>query len=246
MPPSGNVAAKLPTVDPVPTDNDIVNLSAQGLQAKGNDLAKSTTESAQSFMTAIAKRLFGEDTGISKVAYNMTSFASSSSTSSSRTESSGPEGATLTSSFNMSQSASFTGTGQITTDDGRVFDFELSVKYEASVETTTTEPLSNGPKAMAAPDELVLTGKPLPAIKFPGSLDDLFKMLSRELRTEVSGANGEGGGDLTLRLMRLVDRAALLAPRVRPDDPEATPTERAKALASSYVNAPDLNSLPGA
>jgi hypothetical protein len=243
-PASGKLAARLPTVDPTSFLDDVVSLSSQALQARGGELATSTSDIAQNFMTTFAKRLFGDETGIAKVAYNMTSFKASSSYSASSTEASGPDGTVRSTTFDMSQSASFTGTGQITTDDGRIFDFELSVKYEARVEASSTEAVSKQP-TIEAPDVLVLTGKPLPAIKFPGSLDDLFKLLSRELRTEVSDG-ADRSGDLTLRLMRLVDRAALLAPRVRPDDPEATPTERAKALASSYVNAPDLDSLPGA
>jgi len=251
-PPSGNVAAKLPTVDPASVQNDIVSLSSQGLQARGAELAASTSDSAQSFMTAFAKRLFGDQAGTAKVAYNMTSFKASSSYAESSIDTEGPEGASHNTTFEYNESASFTGTGQITTGDGRVFDFELSVKYEAKVEAASSSTSTEQPakRRIEAPDVLVLTGKPLPAIKFPGSLDDLFKLLSRELRTEVSGAPGQNGesngGDLTLRLMRLVDSAALLAPRVRPDDPTITPAEQAKAVAASYGSAPAIDNSPAA
>jgi hypothetical protein len=239
-PASGKLAARLPVVDPAAFLDDVVSLSSQALQTRAGELATATSDIAQNFMTTFARRLFGDETGISKVAYNMTSFKSSSSYSASSSETSGAEGTVRSTSFNLSESASFTGTGQIVTDDGRVFDFELSVKYEARVEASSTESTHRQP-AIEAPDVLVLTGKPLPAIKFPGSLDDLFKLLSRELRTEVSDGESHGG-DLTLRLMRLVDRAALLAPRVRPDDPDATPTERAKAVANSYGSGAALGS----
>ena len=272
-PPSGNLAARLPTVDPVPLDNDIVSLSSQALEARGAELAATTSDIAQNFMTAFAKRLFGDQAGTAKVAYNMTAFKSSSSVSASSSDINGAEGvthnnafdlsesasftgtgqistdasgSTHNSTFSLNQSASFTGTGQITTDDGRVFDFELSVKYEAKVTASSTEQTGSRRPAIASPDVLVLTGKPLPAIKFPGSLDDLFKLLSRELRTEVSGGPGQNGGDLTLRLMRLVDRAALLAPRVRPDDPNITPAEQAKAVANSYGSAPAIDNSAAA
>ena len=245
-PPSGNVAARLPTVDPVPLDNDIVSLSSQALEARGAELAATTSDIAQNFMTAFAKRLFGDQAGTAKVAYNMTAFKSSSSVSASSSGTSGAEGVTHNNSFDLSESASFTGTGQISTDDGRVFDFELSVKYEARVTASSTEQTGKPRPAIESPDVLVLTGKPLPAIKFPGSLDDLFKLLSRELRTEVSGGPGQNGGDLTLRLMRLVDRAALLAPRVRPDDPNITPAEQAKAVANSYGSAPVIDNSAAA
>jgi hypothetical protein len=253
-PPSGNVAARLPTVDPASVQNDVVSLSSKALQARG-DLATSTSDSAQSFMAAFAKRLFGDEAGTAKVAYNMTSFKSSSSYAASSIDTEGPEGASHSTTFALNESASFTGTGQITTGDGRVFDFELSVKYEATleasnVEQSSIEQQSSRPAPIQAPDILVLTGKPLPAIKFPGSLDDLFKLLSRELRTEVTGAPGQNGesnsGNLTLRLMRLVDRAALLAPRARPDDPTISPAEQAKAVAASYGSAPAIDNSPAA
>ncbi|MES2014863.1 MAG: hypothetical protein V4484_00080 [Pseudomonadota bacterium] len=247
-PPSGNVAARLPTVDPVPLQNDIVNLSSKALQSRVIGLASSTSEAAQHFMTAIAQRLFGDQADTAQVSYNMTAFTASASYASSSSDTSSAEGTTHNDTFNLSESASFTGTGQISTDDGRVFDFELSVKYEARVEATSTEQTSK--PEIVSPDVLVLTGKPLPAIKFPGSLDDLFKLLSRELRTDVSGTQGPNsdpvGGNLTLRLMRLVDRAALLAPRVRPDDPNITPAEQAKAVANSYGSAPAIDNLSAA
>jgi len=239
-PASGKLAARLPVVDPATFQDDVVSLSSQALQTRAGELATATGDIAQNFMTTFARRLFGDETGIAKVAYNMTSFKSSSSYSATASEASGADGTVRSTSFNLSESASFTGTGQLVTDDGRVFDFELSVKYEARVEASSTESTHRQP-AIEAPDVLVLTGKPLPAIKFPGSLDDLFKLLSRELRTEVSDGESKGG-DLTLRLMRLVDRAALLAPRVRADDPDATPTERAKAVANSYGNGAALGS----
>ena len=248
-PASGKLAAPLPKVEPPAFKDDIVSLSSQSLELRGTQLATSTSDTAENFMNTFAKRLFGDDTGIAKVAYNMTSFKSSSSFSVASMEARGAESAVRATAFDMSKSASFTGTGQLVTDDGRTFDFELSVKYVAKVESGSAE-LLNKRQTLESPDVLVLTGTPLPAIEFPGSLDDLFKLLSRELRTSVSSDNPKSGaeerGELTLRLMRLVDRAALLAPRVRPDDPDATPLERNKALASSYTSAPEPGKLSAA
>lgn len=248
-PASGKLAAPIPKVEPAAFKDDIVSLSSQGLELRGIQLAASTGDIAQNFMNTFAKRLFGDDAGIAKVAYNMTSFKSSSSFSSASLEAGGAEGSVRATAFDMRQSASFTGVGQLVTDDGRTFDFELSVKYEAKVQSTSAE-LMNKRQTLESPDVLVLTGKPLPAIEFPGSLDDLFKLLSRELRTSVSSEGEKSGpeerGELTLRLMRLVDRAALLAPRARADDPEATPLERNKALVSSYASAPEPGRLSAA
>ena len=230
---TGKVAAKLPTVEPVGANEDVVSISRQGLQGPTGP-ARSTSENAQSFMNTFARRLFGDEASTASVAYNLASFGNA--ISDAAPASAG--GVVRSTAFALDQRASFTGTGQIDTDDGRSFNFELKVKYEPSVDVASTAKRSE--TVLETPDVLVLTGKPLPEIQFPGSLDDLFKLLSRELRTEVSAAGADASGELTLRLMRLVDRAALLAPRPRPDDPEATPADRAKAVANTYGSAPAL------
>ena len=228
---SGKVAARLPTVDPVALQDDMVSISRQG-QLPPTGAAQSTSESAQSLMNIFARRLFGDDANTASVAYNLASYSSAIS------EAARLEGGVQASTFPLDQRASFTGTGQIDTEDGRSFNFELKVKYEPKSAGAEPGMLGERP-VLETPDVLVLTGKPLPEIKFPGSLDDLFKLLSRELRTQVSSGAGEASsGDLTLRLMRLVDRAALLAPRPRPDEPEAAPADRARAVANTYGIAP--------
>jgi len=225
---TGKVAARLPTVDPVTLQDDVVSLSVLGLQAPAARTA-SVSDLAQGFVSAIAQNLFGSDAKTSSVSYNLSSLRSAGATPPAATEAAAERPET----FALNQSINFTGTGQIVTDDGQTFDFEVAVKYEASVQEGGA-PLPE-PVTIEPPDMLVLTGKPLPAIKFPGSLNDLFKLLSRELRTDVSDL--AASGNVTLRLQRLVDRAALLAPRARADDPEATPVERAKAAASAYAKA---------
>ncbi len=241
-PASGNLAAPLPTVDPVALQEDIVSLSRQGLQARGiNGSGVSGSDNAQSLLSIFAKRLFGDEVKTASVSYNLTSFESSSSFASASVLANGPDGQEAAAAYNFSQSFSFTGVGELSTEDGRSFEFEIKVKYEASAQAQQASVARNEPPVIETPDVLVLTGKPLPAIKFPGSLDDLFKLLSRELRTDVAG--GGENGNMTLRLMRLVDRAALLAPRARPDDPEITPAERSKAIAASYGSAPSLRDL---
>ena len=240
---SGKIPATLPTVDPVGLQDATVSISYQGLQSGGAGLARSTSESAQSFMNTFARQLFGDEASTASVAYNLKAgFVAGSGTA-------GPAAAQLPAldgALDLSRAASFTGVGQISTDDGRSFDFELKVKYTPKNESAELKLRSERP-AIEMPDVLVLTGKPLPEIRFPGSLDDLYKLLSRELRTEVSTGPGSNtavrSGDLTLRLQRLVDRAALLAPRARPDDPEISPTDRARALAQTYGATAPSNTL---
>lgn len=222
---SGVVPAQLPTVDPVKSRDDIVSLSKQGIQARGNDLTVSTSDSAQSFVSKIAKNMFGELSQTGAVAYNLGSLKSGVGAPTAA------DGSVRSVALDLREDASFIGTGQIATNDGRTFDFEVAVKYKAN----TAEPTLAAKQRIEMPDVLMLTGKPLPAIEYPGSLNDLFKLLSRELRTDVAG--GENSGNMTLRLQRLVDSAALLAPRARPDDPGVTAAERAKAVASTYGGA---------
>ncbi len=142
--------------------------------------------------------------------------------------------------MSLRESASFTGTGEIVTADGQRFAFTLEVAYQASLDAEVSQSPGQAPARLNAPDVLKLTGTPLPAIEFPGSLNDLFKLLGRELRVPLGGKDGNAdqGGNLTMRLLRLVDQAALLAPRPKADEPAPAPLDRSKLLASSYGSAP--------
>lgn len=237
---SGNTAARLPTVDPVALQDDVVSISRQGLQARAGNPGSATVDLAQKLMTSFARRLFGDAAKGASIDFDAVSMGTETSFSASASTA----GTARTAAFSYNESTQFIGTGQIETDDGQSFDFEIEIRYEASVQASASEsgaaPKSGG---VPAPDVLALTGKPLPAIKFPGSLNDLFKLLGRELRGGVSGNQGGENGNLTLRLLRLVDKAALLAPRAAPDDPQATPAERAKSAARAYASAPALGEL---
>lgn len=119
-------------------------------------------------------------------------------------------------------SARLSGSAPIATNDGQRFELEIEVDYRSRA-------------LLAAPDTATLTGQALPAIKFPGSLNDLFKLLGRQLASD-----GGPEGDLTLRLTRLVDRAALLAPRQQDD---TVTLGRSRLAASAYASAPRLTDL---
>lgn len=225
VPASGKLAPQLPVVEPVPMLDDVVSLSSQGIQARGIEPPVSTSDSAQNLIGSIARNMFGGGTSTAAVSYNVSSYQQ-------RTAEAGAAGVERTprtETLDLGQDASFYGVGEIVTRDGERFDFKASVKYEANQESG--EPRTRT-TAIELPDVLVLTGKPLPAIEFPGGLQDLFKLLSRELRTSVT--DGDASGSLTLRLIRLVDHAALLAPRARPDAPDVNRAERAKAVANAY------------
>jgi hypothetical protein len=245
----GNGPGRLPVVEPVSQLADTVSLSKQGLETRAAELGEDTLRLAQKFLENFAKKLFGGGNAGSDINFDSLSLHAEASVEAGSTQASGPDGATTSSYFNASESASFIGKGKITTADGQSFDFEIAINYEASVEASSTETRSR-PASIAAPDLLALTGRALPAIEFPGSLADLFKLLGRELQLPVpNNPNRPQDGDqgnLSLRLLRLVNSAALLAPRAQPDDPKAGAVDRSKALASSYGAKPASSEIAAA
>jgi hypothetical protein len=260
---SGKVPARLPVVDPVSpsastssssassSSSSSITLSQQALNSRFGQLGDKTVEAAQRFVGNIAESLFGDAAKGATFHLDTMSVAvdTSSSTSSESAADAGAgagagaDSAALQIALQMNTSASFIGRGTIATSDGQSFDFEIEVKYTATLQasagnnSTADNTKSNTTSSAAAqqpstaPDMLTLTGKQLPAIEFPGSLADLFKVLGRQLN--VSANSGQGnGGDISLRLLRLVNSAALLAPRPRADSVDTTPAERNRALAS--------------
>jgi hypothetical protein len=235
---SGAIPAQLRVVEPVAPTADTVSLSKQSLAPRA-DLGKGTLDLAQQFISNFARKLFGDAAKGADVSFESATLSTSASFAAGASETSGADGTVRSATLNASESASFIGKGTITTSDGQSFDFEIEVRYEANVQAQATQTVER--PTLSAPDALALTGKQLPAIEFPGSLDDLFKLLGRDLQLSVP--NGQGNddgqnGNLSLRLLRLVNSAALLAPRAQPDDVRAPAAERNRALARSYVDKP--------
>lgn len=210
----------------VDADDDGVSLSRQSLTRAG-ELASSTVDVAQKFVDTLVQRLFGDAGRAATVSVAAVSAQA-------QTAFTGEAGPATGTALSLRASASFTGSGEIATADGQRFAFTLELAYQASVQAALAP--SPAPARLLAPDVLTLTGTPLPAIEFPGSLNDLFKLLGRELRAPLGGK--DGGGDLTMRLLRLVDQAALLAPRPKAEQAPAPLMDRSKQLASSYGSAP--------
>lgn len=237
---SGVVAAPLRVVEPVAPAADTVSLSRQSLAQRAGQLGSDTLDLAQQFLGNFARKLFGDAAAGAELQFESASLSATESASASSTSTSGAEGTTRSATLSLTENADFIGKGTITTSDGQSFDFEIEVHYQARVTVQATQTIAAG---VSAPDTLALTGKVLPAIKFPGSLDDLFKLLGRELQLSVpNGQDEEGGhGELSLRLLRLVNSAALLAPRAQADDVHASVAERNRALAQSYAANPARN-----
>jgi hypothetical protein len=240
-PASGNVAAQLPVVEPAAAASDNVSLSNQALAARAASLGASTVDYAQQFIDKFAATLFGDQAKGATLSFDTASVSAEAGFSASATGG--------TASLSLSESAHFSGTGQIVTADGQTYQFTIDVQYDANLQASSSQPsqpaaqadsppasqpTSQSAPSIAPPDLATLTGKALPAIEFPGSLDDLFQLLGRELRQQIPNQNG-ADGNLTLRLQRLVNSAALLAPRAQSGDPKAAASEASKALAKSYA-----------
>jgi hypothetical protein len=234
---SGKVPAKLPVVDPVAPSSDRVVLSQQALNSRVAQLGDKTVDVAEKLIDSFAQSLFGDAAQGATFKFDAISLSANTSVAALVQHSSDSAGTLDAAALQLNESSHFIGRGQITTADGQSFNFEIEIKYEASATVAAAQSASRqtsaAPEQLAAPDAVALTGKQLPAIKFPGSLADLFKLLGRQLDVSAdSGKNDGNSGNLSLRLIRLVNSAALIAPRVRADNPEATPAERNRALAS--------------
>lgn len=200
---------------PQATERDSsVRLSAQALAGAASDTGKSTVGVARDFVASMAEAIFGKQADGATLQFDSVSLDSSASFSASATYANGVAGASVS----LNESAHFIGTGQLTLENGQTYDFEVEVKYQASAEASVQ---------VQSPD-VILAGKQLPAIKYPGGIEDLFKLLGREMSTEQGDP-----GKLTLRLMRLVDRAALLAPRLHDEPAPAARQQAANAYASA-------------
>jgi hypothetical protein len=254
---SGKQAAPLPVVDPAAASSSSVSLSQRALDRGVDSLGEKTVDAAQKFLSQFAKALFGKAADGASVQFDAVSLSADASLSSQVSHAQSADGSVDAAALDFSESAHFIGRGTIVTDEGQQFAFEIEVKYAASVHAGVTQrsgaqpdatspPVNDAASAQASsaadapgsPDLSTLTGKNLPQIKFPGSLADLFKVLGRELQGKADSGNDNGEqGNLSLRLLRLVNSAALLAPRQPADQPAASAADRSKALAS-YVPTP--------
>lgn len=218
---SGNIAARLPVVDPVTLSPGSVGLSQQAVNTRLAQIGTKTVDIAQKFINKFASELFGDAADGATFHVQTVSLEADASLNAAVQQT----GSGQTSALSLSESAHFIGQGQIVTEDGQTYAFEIEVNYQASVAAAQSS-LQND----STPDLVALTGKHLPQIKFPGSLADLFRILGRQLDATTGGE--DHGGNLSLRLLRLVNTAALLAPRAQSDATPVSVAEQSKAAAS--------------
>ncbi|PHV06978.1 hypothetical protein CSQ96_13520 [Janthinobacterium sp. BJB412] len=260
-----------------PLSND-VTLSSSGidLQKRVDSVGNATVDLAQNLLGSFAQALFGDAAKGAQISFDSVSLDTSSSYGALVQHSSGPNGSSDTAAFQLSDSSHFLGKGTITTADGRKFDFEVEVQYEARIEggiSQSTNAANNGQannhgKAgdnHGKPANDANSTKPgtlptvqLPNIDFPGSLVDLFKLIGQDMTANLlggaaglgqSGAQESSGDQNQGQGGSLTLRLLKLIDSPTPLDlyaPPNTAESRAKALADSYATQPGAPSAPPA
>ncbi|MES2740779.1 MAG: hypothetical protein V4754_07485 [Pseudomonadota bacterium] len=238
--------------DAVSLSRSGLDLSAQGLSDRVDQLGNSTLDVAQNFLGSFARSLFGDAAAGATVAFDSASLETESRFAGLLAHSEGANGVSDGAAFSLSDSSHFIGKGSITTADGQRFDFEIEVRYESRIEAAAASDRATTAEA-PEDDATDLSGLPkvdLPDIAFPGSLDDLFKLLGRtlqgELPAEPTGAgaadNGAKAGSLTLRMLNLLNSSKLIGDAS--DAASADTPALAKTVADAYGVTPPATTTP--
>lgn len=188
------------------------NALDQHLAAVGND----TIDFAQSFLSSFAQTLFGNGGKDAQISFDSASLDTSSTVAAGVRQSSTANGSSTAAAFQLTDSSHFIGKGTITTADGRKFDFEVEVQYDAQLSAAASRTSNSGGAAnsinggagssqlldslqpqqtaakQAEADRSLTTSTSdlpkvqLPNIDFPGTLSDLFKLIGLDLQTALS------------------------------------------------------------
>lgn len=221
-----------------------IRLSNQAAQ-RSEQVGLRTVDLAQDFLNDFTRRYLGNGASVS---FESASIDTSSSLAASRSHQQGAGGVQDSASFSLDESAHFIGKGTITTADGQSFEFEIEVQYQLTVEASSSRSVQfarpEGASGSAPGDGGGHAKHPvrsLPPFDFGGELADLFKLLGRELRTEVapSKEGGNDGGSLTLRLLKLITDGSAKPDAAPAQLAQATPSQQAlnKAVADTYATA---------
>lgn len=108
--------------------SSVSNRLEQHVAAVGND----TVDFAQSFLNSFAQSLFGAAGKDAQISFDSASLDTSSTIAAGVSQSGGPQGSSAAA-FQLTDSSHFIGKGTITTADGRKFDFEVEVQYDAQL-----------------------------------------------------------------------------------------------------------------
>ncbi|WP_374363304.1 hypothetical protein [Pseudoduganella danionis] len=197
------------------------NALDQHLAAVGND----TIDYAQSFLSSFAQSLFGSSGKDAQISFDSASLDTSSTVAAGVRQSSGSFGSSSAAAFQLTDSSHFIGKGTITTADGRKFDFEVEVQYDAQLSAAasrSSNTLNDSVNDSAQTNRSLTTSASdlpkvqVPNIDFPGTLSDLFKLIGLDLQTALStgdntpdrssdGIDRNTLRSLSLRLLNLVN-----------------------------------------
>ncbi|WP_202412114.1 hypothetical protein [Duganella fentianensis] len=186
------------------------NALDQHLAAVSND----TIDYAQSFLSSFAQSLFGSSGKDAQISFDSASLDTSSTVAAGVRQSSGSFGSSSAAAFQLTDSSHFIGKGTITTADGRKFDFEVEVQYDAQLSAaasrsssaqddsakaaasgSTAQQLASQPQPQQSTAQnnrsLTTSASDLPKVQvpnidFPGTLSDLFKLIGLDLQTALS------------------------------------------------------------
>lgn len=206
----GKTAGTTASSQVTPTDSSPVSLSNDGLAQHVASVGNATVDFAQTFVNSFATSLFGDAAKGASISFDSASLDTSSSFGVGVQHSSGPNGTSDAAAFQLTDSSHFIGKGTITTADGRKFDFEVEVQYNAelsgaasqttgntgntgSTDSSTgngSQPVSTATsKQPAASNGASADNLPtvqVPNIDFPGTLADLFQLIGRDLHSALS------------------------------------------------------------
>ncbi len=206
------------------TSGSAVSLSSNAvdLQKRVDSLGNKTVDMAQDLIGSFAKSLLGDNAKGASISFDSVALETNASFAAGVLHAEGSGGVTDALGFSLSEDSHFLGKGTITTADGRKLNFEVEIQYESR---TTAAAASSRRKELADQNPAMpLPEVEFPDIDFPGSLADLFRLMDRNISATVQQLteNGEQNeaGDLTMRLLKLVDAEAPLESYLPPNASE--------------------------
>jgi hypothetical protein len=224
----------LSALNPVSLSQKGIELSAQGMAKRADDLGDATLDLAQNFIANFAQQMFGDAAKGATLSFDTASLSVQSGFTALAQHSEGPNGISDRAAFSLNDSSHFIGKGKITLADGQTFEFEIEVQYQSRIEAATTRTTSAASKPeQSNPGHGALPTARVPDVDFPGGLDELFKLLGRQLQIDLpapkqsADADADQAGTLSLRLLKLISDTTAL-------DQASAKDQRAKALADAY------------
>ncbi|GAA5786835.1 hypothetical protein [Chitiniphilus shinanonensis] len=144
-------------------------------------LGQATLDMAQQFLGSFVEQLFGDQAKGMKVDFDSFELAAQSTASMATYDSRGAQGASQAAAFRLEDASSFVGRGKLTTADGRVFDFEIEVRYQSIQEAAyASSSGAQGAQRQLPQDDADGQTSPANDLRsyFPGTAGDLLSQLS--------------------------------------------------------------------